>query len=462
MNLEPELMFILYSFLLTVGFLLMSPLFLLRKEKYAAGFWERFGYLPAFEHNGKPVIWLHCVSVGETNAARPLVDELTKNYSEYRLVVSTTTKTGQTLARQLFKDKAALVFYFPFDWRFTVNRVLKIIKPNIVLVMETELWFNFIREAGRKGVQIFIVNGRLSEKSLKRYSLIKKTMRRVFYYVELAMMQGAEDAERLMRLGVRGNKIKITGNLKFDQNPLETDHHLTAFFAERFGITNETPLIVAASTHAPEEKWILEAFKLVYKSARGNLPRLLIAPRHPERFTQVAELVEQTGFSRVKRTSALSFDDEIADVILLDSIGELRAVYPLSKIVFVGGSLIPHGGQSVLEPAVEQNAIVTGFYTTNFAEIIRTFIENDALIQMPETSEAEIPIKLAEIFLELLHDRKTRERLAENAFKTIGDNRGACQRTIKLLKPSLLVQGNIVRKIANAPEIVSTEPALEG
>lgn len=453
-------MFLLYSFLLTVGYILMSPLFLLRKDKYAAGFWQRFGHLPKFEHNGKPVIWLHCVSVGETNAARPLVDELVKNYSEYHLVISTTTKTGQALAQEIFRDKASLIFYFPFDWRFTVRRALEKIRPNIVLIMETELWFNFIREAGRYGAQVFIVNGRLSEKSLNRYMWIQKMMRRVFHYVDLAMMQGYEDADRLMRLGIRGNKIKITGNLKFDQKPLESENHLTAFFQERFGIKGDSPLIVAASTHAPEEKWILEAFREVYKSSATNLPRLLIAPRHPERFEEVAGLIEQTGFNWIKRTAPLSFEDDLADVILLDTIGELRSVYPLAKIVFVGGSLIPHGGQSVLEPAIEHNAIITGHYTMNFAEIVRTFMENDALIQLPDFPEDEIPMRLAEIFIELLNNAKKRERLAENAMETIGHNRGACQRTIKLLKPALLVQGNMQRNLLKKVEIMETEAVV--
>jgi 3-deoxy-D-manno-octulosonic-acid transferase len=453
-------MFFLYSCLFTIGYILMLPLFIFRRDKYAAGFWQRLGRLPKFDHNGKPVIWLHCVSVGETNAARPLVDELVKNYSEYHLVISTTTKTGQELAREIFREKAALVFYFPFDWRFTVRRVLEHIRPNIVLIMETELWFNFIREAGRYGAQVFIVNGRLSEKSLNRYMWIKRMMRRVFHYIDLAMMQGYDDADRLMRLGIRGNKIKITGNLKFDQKPLESDNHLTAFFRERFQINSDSPLIVAASTHASEEKWILEAFRQVYKSGTINLPRLLIAPRHPERFEEVADLIKQTGFNQVKRTAPLSFDDELADVILLDTIGELRSVYPLAKIVFVGGSLIPHGGQSVLEPAIEHNAIVTGHYTMNFAEIIRTFVENEALIQLPDYPEDEISMRLAEVFIELLSDPKRCERLAENAMETIGQNRGACQRTIKLLKPALLVQGNMQRNFLKKVEIRKTEAVV--
>lgn len=445
-------MFFLYSFVLTVGFILMLPVFLLRRDKYAAGFWQRFGYLPKFESEGKPVIWIHCVSVGETNAARPLVEEIKENFPEYSLVVSTTTKTGQTLAREIFKDKADLVFYFPFDWLFTVRRALRVIKPEIVLIMETEIWFNFIRAAGKMKANIFIVNGRLSEKSAKRYLWIKKTMRRVLHFVDLALMQGVEDAKRLMQFSIRSNKIKVTGNIKFDQKTGENENQLTEYFRHRFGFTDSSSLIVAASTHGREEKWILEAFKTVYKTGTAKLPRLLLAPRHPERFAEVAELIAQTGFSWVKRTSEPGPEDELADVILLDSIGELRSVYALSSVVFVGGSLIPHGGQSILEPAAGRNAIVTGFYTMNFAEIVNVFLENDALIQMPELEENKIPARLAEIFSSLLQAGEWRRRLAENAFAVMEKNRGACQKTIEYLQPFLFVKGNMQRKILDEAE----------
>ncbi len=181
-------MFFLYSLLLTAGFILLLPRFLFQK-KYAAGLRQRFGDLPDFHQNEKPVMWLHCVSVGETNAARPLVKELKKNFPEHALVVSTTTLTGQNLAKEVFKKDAELVFYFPFDWKFTVRRVLKKIKPSVVLIMETEIWFNFVREAHKSGAKILVVNGRLSEKSVKRYSLIPNTMRRVLRHIDLALMQ---------------------------------------------------------------------------------------------------------------------------------------------------------------------------------------------------------------------------------------------------------------------------------
>ena len=217
-------MFTLYSLILTVGFIIMSPIFLLRRGKYLAGFWQRMGHLPEFTANKNPVLWLHCVSVGETNAARPLVAEIKKHFPHQRLIVSTTTKTGQEVAAEVFKDHAETIFYFPFDWKFTVRRALKHFNPKTVLLMETELWFNFIREADEAGVILAVVNGRLSEKSAKNYTRIKNFVRRILRRVDLALMQTQADAKRLMHLGIRPAKVKVTGNIKFDQNP-ETSTH---------------------------------------------------------------------------------------------------------------------------------------------------------------------------------------------------------------------------------------------
>lgn len=432
-------MFQLYSFLLTIGFIILSPIFLLKREKYAAGFWQRLGYLPEFEQNNRPVLWLHCVSVGETNAARPLVAELKKKFPSYRLIVSTTTKTGQELARELFKDDAEVVFYFPFDWRFSVRRALKNFKPNIVLLMETELWFNFIREASKSGALITIVNGRLSEKSFRRYSYVKNFIRRVLSRVDLALMQEADDAKRVMKLGMRANKVKITGNIKYDQRMGAAENDLTVYLHQRFAVSEDAPLIVAASTHAPEEKWILQAYKNVFKNSAENLPRLLIAPRHPQRFEEVAGLIAKTGFDWARRSDQESERDREAEIILLDSIGELRAAYPLAEIVFVGGSLIPHGGQSVLEPAVAAKPIVTGFYTMNFAAVVREFTEKSALVQLPEIDENQIAAKLSEIFAALLSDAKMRESLAANALEAVRNNQGATARTVEGLQSFLQV-----------------------
>lgn len=402
-----------------------------------AGFWQRLGFLPRFDSEEKPVIWLHCVSVGETQAARPLITELITNFPEHKLVVSTTTRTGQKLAREVFKDQASLVFYFPYDWKFSVRSALREIKPQMILLMETEIWFNFIREAGKSGAKVAIVNGRLSEKSASRFQWIKNTFKRVFHYVDLALMQTAADAKRILAFGVRGTAVKVTGNIKFDQQISPAETKLTDEIQQRFEITREVPLIIAASTHSPEEKIILEAFKILWKNSTDVLPRLMLVPRHPERFNEVAQNIKGTGFGWVKRSENPSARDKTAEIILLDSIGELRSVYPLAEIVFVGGSLIPHGGQNVLEPAAAKKAIVTGFYTMNFKAIVEEFLTKDALIQLPKLSENEAPQQLAEVFLELLQNEKRRYELAENAFRVAEDNRGATTKTIESLKSFL-------------------------
>lgn len=428
-------MFFLYSFLLTIGFILMSPLFLLRRKKYASGFWQRLGFLPEFDAQGKPVIWLHCVSVGETQAARPLVKSLKENFPTHTIVVSNTTLTGHNLAKEIFKEDAALVFFFPFDWKFSVRRALKKINPAVVLLMETEIWFNFIAETARMGAKIAIINARLSEKSAKGYGRIPQTMRRVLRRVNLILAQTAGDAERFSVLSGGETRIEITGNIKFDQPASGKESELTGCFRERFGLKADTPLILAASTHAPEEKIILEAFALLRKEVGGELPRLILVPRHPERFEDVAQIINKTGFGLARRSAKPDAQDFSAEVILLDSIGELRAVYPLAEIVFVGGSLIPHGGQSVLEPAIAGKAIVTGFYTMNFKNIVRDFLAQDALIQLEKLDEKEAWRRIAEVLKELLQDEQRRTQLAENARRVMQENRGATAQTVDYLKP---------------------------
>ena len=193
----------------------MSPLFFLRREKYASGFRQRLGHYPEFKHDQRRVIWLHCVSVGETNAARPLVDKLLEEFPDHRLVVSTTTKTGQELAQKIFADKAEAVVYFPFDWKFSVRRALNNYNPSLVLLMETEIWPRFIREAKLTGAKVVIVNGRVSESSLAQYRRVRTFIEHVLSNVDLALMQAETDAARLIDLGMDRAKFSVTGNLNF-------------------------------------------------------------------------------------------------------------------------------------------------------------------------------------------------------------------------------------------------------
>ena len=429
-------MFAFYSILLAVGFLLMSPLFLLRREKYASGFKQRLGDYPEFKHDGRKVIWLHCVSVGETNAARPLVDELLGQFGDHRLVISTTTRTGHELARKLFTDKADAIIYFPFDFKLTVRRALDRFKPSVVLLMETEIWPRFIHEAKLAGAKLAIVNGRLSQRSAHRYGIVRSFVSRVLEDVDLALMQHEADADRIKDLGIDPAKVFVTGNLKFEQSASEADESLTVEFRNRYAISNEKPLIIAASTHEPEEQYVLEALD----GELGDSCRLMIVPRHPERFDAVEGQLVRSGYKFVRRSEPQSEVDRTADVILLDTIGELRAAYPLAEIVFVGGSLIPHGGQNILEPAAAGKAIVTGPHTANFTAIVRQFREQDAIRETPDAPDAsQIAERLFEEFSMLLEDDELRTRLGQNALRLMTSAYGATSKTIDLIAERLIL-----------------------
>jgi 3-deoxy-D-manno-octulosonic-acid transferase len=434
-------MYLLYSVLLTLGLAVLLPRFLydaLRYGKYVAGGRERLGglKLPAeIEHR---VIWLHCVSVGETQAARPLARALLQAFPSHSLVVSTTTLTGQRVAREVFGGEAAAVFYFPFDWSWTVRRALKRINPRTVLIMETELWPNFLRECRRRGITTALVNGRLSATSFRRYKLARRFISRVVKDLDLALMQTEADAERIRALGLASARVKVSGNIKFDLSVAPEDATLTEALAERFRFgSGVRPLIVAASTHSPEERIIIEAFKRLRSGTELNSLRLLLAPRHPERFVEVASLVESSGLGWARRTVSPAASDADSDVILLDTIGELRAVYQLATIVFVGGSLTPVGGHNVLEPAAVGACIVTGAHTTNFAEIIRVFLKADALVQLPDVPERDAARVLAAVLEKLLTGEARRLALSVRARAVLEQNRGATGRTIELLAPLL-------------------------
>ncbi len=431
-------MFFFYSLVYTLAFLAMLPVFAVSgivRGKRAAGFFQRLSlFLPAFTPDDRNVVWLHCVSVGEANAARPLVDRLHTEFPNVRLIISTTTRTGQKLAKEIFKDADA-VFYVPFDWRWTVRRVLRHFRPTLLVIMETELWLNLIREACKSHTRIALVNGRMSERSFKRYAAFKKTMKRLFGYIDRGLIQTGADANRFMALGMRASKVKVTGNLKFDHSITETEVALTDEFRARFVSADGGPLIIAASTHEPEERYVLEAFRKTWEKTREALPRLMIAPRHPERFNDVARLIEGSGFQYVRRSAAPDEKDAEAEVILLDSIGELRAAFPLAEIVFVGGSLIEHGGQSILEPAAAGKAIITGPYTHNFKAIVEEFVEREALIQLPKEALNDAAASLAAEFCKLLDRPEKRKGLGERARAAMNNNRGAIDRTFEQLRP---------------------------
>jgi 3-deoxy-D-manno-octulosonic-acid transferase len=423
-------MYLAYSLLLSLGLLVLIPHFLfqaLAHGKYITGLRQRLGSVPPV--NGKPVIWLHCVSVGETQAARPLAKRLQQQFPHHALVVSTITRTGQNLAHDVFRTQAASIFYFPFDWRWTARRALTAINPDAVLIMETELWPNFLRECKARQIPVALVNGRISRQSFRRYKLITFFIRRVLASLSIAVMQSDMDAERLGTLGMPKERLFTAGNLKFDAEVAGGLTGKTEEIRARFGLDTGAPLILAASTHSNEEEIILESIKQLGKV------RLMIAPRHPERFKEVAALIQQSGLSWAKRTNAPDPEDRNATVILLDTIGELPATYELAHIVFVGGSIVDKGGHNVLEPAASGVPVVTGAHTHNFQAIVELMHEANAIVQLPPLEGCNAGDEVAHAFTKLLADAAERAELGSRARQLVTDNQGAADRTINLLTP---------------------------
>jgi 3-deoxy-D-manno-octulosonic-acid transferase len=427
-------MYLLYSLLLTVGFLALLPWFAvdaLRTRKYVTGLRQRLGQLPTITFDDRPLIWLHCVSVGETEAARPLVRALLDRFPSYRLVVSTTTVTGQQIARDAFGREAAAVFYFPIDWVWTVRRVLRTLQPAAVLIMETELWPNLLRECRARTIPVALVNGRISITSFRRYKLVRPFISRVLDNISIALMQSEQDASRIRELGIPAERVQMPGNLKFDSAEGVIDDGTTANIRERFGFDGVQRLIVAASTHAPEELVVIDAFKQI-KSSQPKL-RLLIAPRHPERFDEVASLLKESGLKWARRSDQAKVADRDSEVVLLDTIGELRAVYSLADVAFVGGSIAAQGGHNVLEPAARGVCVVTGPHMQNFAAITKMLLAENAIIQLPNGSISEAQAELASALNALLANGSQRRDIGQRASMVCNRNRGATERTLKMI-----------------------------
>ncbi len=424
-------MYLLYSFATSVVLAALSPYFLyqaLRHNKYVGSLGQRLGYLPvSFNLDGDESIWIHAVSVGEVLAARPLVGELRTRYPGLRLFLSTTTRTGQELARRSVPDADA-VFYFPFDWTFAVRRTLAIVKPRLFLMVETEIWPNLLRECRRGGVKTVVVNGRISYRSFPRYRLVRPFFRRVLADVDRFCVQGDETARRLAELGADPARITVTGSLKFDAiDPVSTPLRGRERVLRFFRVAPNRPVLVAGSTQRGEEDVVIRAFNRVRSTAAGSNALLIVAARHPERFAEVERLCRDEGLATVRR-SELPIDREPrADAVVLDTIGELAQLYQIATAVFVGGSLVAGGGHNILEPAAYGKPVVFGPHMENFAEIVEAFLANDAAIQVRTERELE------DALVALMGDPVRRARLGAAARTLVETNRGARDRTLAVL-----------------------------
>jgi 3-deoxy-D-manno-octulosonic-acid transferase len=431
----------LYSLATVFVLVALAPYFLyqaLRHNKYVGSLRQRLGYLPvSFNLDADESIWVHAVSVGEVLAARPLISELRRRYPSLKLFLSTTTLSGQQLARRGVSDVDA-VFYFPFDWNFTVRRTLRLVKPRLFISVETEIWPNLLRECRRRGIRTAVVNGRISYRSFPRYRLIRPFFRRVLADVDRFCVQGEETARRLIQLGADPERVTVTGSLKFDSlqttpTPGRGPERVLRFFR----LSHNRPVLMAGSTLRGEEEIVIRAFNRFRSTPAGSNALLIIAARHPERFDEVERMCRHEGLLTVRRT-ALAIDAEPrADAVILDTIGELAQLYQVATAVFVGGSLVAAGGHNILEPAVYGKPIVFGPYMQNFGEIAEAFLANGAAVQVQSDREFEDEV------LRLMTDPVRRARVGAAARALVEANRGAKDKTLAVITAMLPAPGRL-------------------
>ena len=415
---------------LGIGMVVSLPYWLVemaRHGKYRKGLGERMGRVPGrlrLPGAGERAIWVHAVSVGEVLAVAGLVEGLQRRFPRHRIFISTTTDTGQSLARKRFGE--ASVFYFPMDFTFAIRPYMKALRPQLVVVAETEFWPNFLRLAHASGARVAVVNARISDRSWPSYRRFRGLLRKVLVNVDLFLAQTEQDAERLRDIGGNAERVRVAGNLKFDI-PVPTAPAMVESLRNSIAGSGAGPVLVCGSTVEGEESLLLRSFEnLLVRHPRAVM---ILAPRHPERFSAVAALLEKISI-RFWRRSAWNSEALNGGVLLLDSIGELAALYALADIAFVGGSLVPRGGHNIIEPALYGVATVVGNHTENFRDIVSLFQRRDAVRIV---GPAELPLVLMEL---LAHDAE-RRALGQRAAETMRSQLGATSRTADALQELL-------------------------
>jgi 3-deoxy-D-manno-octulosonic-acid transferase len=372
--------------------------------------------------------------VGEALTARALIPDLRERYPDLKIFLSTTTMTGQQIARERLSDVDA-VFFFPFDLPPFVSRTLRLVKPRLFIMMETEIWPNLLRACRKNGVKTMMVNGRISARSYPRYRMARGFFRTVLADVDRFCMQSEESARRIIDIGADPARVTVTGSLKFEslESPAVSAGRGAGRVLRYFRIPESRPVLLAASTMKGEEAAALAAFGAVRRTHPAAL--LIIAPRRPERFDEVVALARGEGLRVLRRTELTVDKEPPADVIVLDTIGELAHVFHVATVAFVGGSLVDHGGHNILEPAVHGRAIVFGPHMQNFSEIADAFLQREAAVHI------QTPAELADVWLRLVNDPEERGRLGAAARALVEANRGAKPRTLQCVTALLPVAG---------------------
>jgi len=424
-------MYWLYSALLAFTLIVTLPYWLMqmsRHGKYRTGLGERLGRVPPrlIADATKPAIWVHAVSVGEVRAISRLIPELRSRFPQHRLVISTTTDTGQKLAGKSFGTES--VFYFPLDFAFAIRPYLRALRPDLVIMVETEFWPNFLRLAGESGSRVAVVNARISDRSWPSYRQFRSLYARILREIDVFLAQTEEDARRLRDIGAISDRVRVTGNLKFDV-PTPAVPSIVSSLQTSFQKSGARPIIVCGSTVDEEEPLLLRAFENVLASYPSAV--MILAPRHPERFTAVAQVIENLGIRHWRR-SLWSGEPLPGGVLLVDSIGELAALYALADVAFVGGSLVPQGGHNIIEAAQHGAPIIVGPHIENFRDIVKVFQSRNAIRVV---TTVELPL----VLMELLSNERERAELGRRGAETLQSQTGASTRTAealeKLLKP---------------------------
>ncbi len=420
-------MFILYDFLFIVFLVLYIPLFII-KRKFHRGFMMRLGVIPNSilkGLSGKEVIWIHAVSVGEANSTQPLVEALIKKYPGKKIVISTVTPTGNSRAKEITKGRASVI-YLPLDLSFIVRKVIRLLKPEVFIIVETELWPNLLSRLRKSRIPVVFINGRISERSYRGYLFSRWFIRRLIEKVKFFMMQSEDDAKRIIELGADKRAVRVIGNTKFDIIEAANVKEDQELIKNVFNINDDDLLICAGSTHYPEENILIKAYSKL-KSEFKTL-KLILAPRHIRRAEYIKQLVAKndltyTSYSAQRGEAALR-----ADVLILDVMGKLKAAYSLSEVCFVGGTMAKIGGHNLIEPAIFSKPIIIGSHVDNCRYLAESLLKvNGALVVSNE-------VELEEKIRELLSQLALNKEVGENSHKCLKGLKGATSRIMSALE----------------------------
>jgi len=439
---------LLYDILLTLFLIFSSPYFFLRslaQRRLREGLFQRMGFFPGLPFR-RP-IWIHAASVGEVFCSVPLVRRIKRDDPDCKIVLTTMTRTGNEAAKNKIPE-ADSVLLFPMDHPLVIGRMVKKIQPELLLIAETELWPNLLRSCGKKGIPIILFNGRISQKSFRRYLFVKSLFQDCLKYLSLFLMQTEEDRSRIINIGAPLERTRVTGNLKFDQPFPSFSQEKMTEMANSLGLQTKESVLIAGSTHPGEEEILLR----LVKTLRKDNPHLvlILAPRHLERVEEVESILRKESVPWIRKTS-LSIDRgrshqesrESPDVILLDTMGELMNFYSLGTLVFVGGSLVPVGGHNPLEPLFFKKCVLFGPYMFNFLEISRSLVEAGGAIQVKGIEDLSLRLKC------LLSDEGARKEVGEKGYQFLEKHRGATERVFEEIRPFLKNIADHKSKISN-------------